>query len=287
MTVGTVAMVLSAALAHAVWNIASKSKQSNTVAFVWVYTAMSAVICLPFAILTLALTGTRVGTAFLLAAAGSAVLHVAYSLTLQVGYDRSDLGLVYPIARGSGPVITMTCAVILFGEHLSPGQVLGAVTIIIGIATTMATPFRMPDNRSLAPALWGVATGATIAGYTLWDAGAVDRLRLNPLAYFAGTLVIETLLLAPQAFRAGKGWIAKTFKANPRSIPLIAVLSPLSYILVLIAMTVAPVAVVAPLREVSIIFGTFLAWWLFREGHLARRITGAAIVLVGIVLISA
>lgn len=280
-------MVLGAALAHAVWNTASKGKRGDTVSYVWAYTALSAVLCLPIAAARVLAGGVQVGFPLLLAALVSAALHVVYSLTLQTGYDRSELGIVYPTARGSAPVLTMACAIVLFREHLSVTEVLGVLAVVAGILVTVGNPFRAAaEGGAVRASSWGLLTGVTIAGYTLWDAHAVGALRLDPLTYFTGTLVLEAVLLAPRALRAPPGWLASTVRDNPRTIPLIAVLSPVSYVLVLVAMQRAPVALVAPLRESSIVFGTFLAWWLLREGHLARRLVGAAVVLVGIVAIS-
>ena len=76
-----------------------------------------------------------------------------------------------------------------------------------------------------------------------------------------------------------------SLRANAVVVPTIAVLSPLAYVLVLVALRTAPVAVVAPLRESSIVVASLLAWRFFGEGHLARRLVGAAVVLVGIVAV--
>jgi len=111
----TLATVLVAAVAHAAWNLASTAKRGDTVLFVAVYTAGSTVLCLPLAVLA-ATTGSQPVTWPLLgAAAVSAALHLAYSLTLQAGYDRADLGVVYPVARGTGPLLTTVLAVAVLG----------------------------------------------------------------------------------------------------------------------------------------------------------------------------
>ncbi|GAA4176907.1 DMT family transporter [Gryllotalpicola koreensis] len=285
---GTIAIVLVAAVAHAVWNTVSKGKRGDTVRFVWAYTALSAVLCLAtVAVWSAVRHPPDVGYTLVLAVAVSGVLHVAYSLTLQIGYDHSPLGVVYPIARGTGPVLTTLCAVLFLGQAISRTETLGAALVIAGVVVVTGNPFRTSTRGRLRGVLWGTATGVMIAAYTLWDAHAMTNLRVDPLTYFSGTLVVETLLLAPQALRRGAAPVMESVRQNAPLIPAIAVLSPVAYVLVLFAMRSAPVAVVAPLRESSIVLGSFLAWWLFHEGLLARRLVGAAVVLAGIAAISA
>jgi drug/metabolite transporter (DMT)-like permease len=282
---GAIAIVLLAAVAHAVWNTVSKYKRGDTVLFVWAYTCASAVLCVPVGI-ALAATGTQVLDRRLVAGSVvSAVLHLVYSLTLQAGYDRSDLGVVYPVARGTGPVVTMLLSILLLGERLTPVAMLGALVVVAGIAVVTGNPFRGGRRHSAHGVLWGAATGATIAAYTLWDSYSITSLHLAPVIYYSGTLVLQTLILMPSAVRR-RDRIPSEIRTNAVPVLTVAVLSPLAYILVLTAMRTAPVALVAPLRESSIVVGSFLAWRLFHEDHLARRITGAAIVLAGIAAVS-
>ncbi len=282
---GTVAIVLVAAVAHAIWNTVSKYKRSDTVLFVWGYTCAATLLCLPLG-LAAVIAGTQpVDWSLAVASLGSAALHVAYSLTLQTGYDRHDLGVVYPVARGTGPVLTMLVAILLLGERLSRIAVLGAVAVVAGIVVVAGNPFRRGGADPVGGVLWGAATGAAIAGYTLWDSYSVTALNLAPVTYFTGAFLVQSLALTPFALRR-RADIPAALRTDARPILTVAVLSPLAYILVLTAMRTAPVALVAPLRESSIVIGSLLAWRLFREAHLARRIVGATVVLAGIAAIS-
>lgn len=285
MSPATVAIVLIAAVAHAVWNLASTFKRGDTVVFVAAYTALSALLCLPFAIGG-QMTGTQPLTASLImASAVSALLHVSYSLTLQAGYVRADLGVVYPIARGLGPLLTMAFAVILLAERPSPVAAVGAMVVLAGVALVTGNPFRGTGSRARQGLTWGALTGATIAGYTIWDAYAVVHLELAPVSYYAGTLLVQALLLGPSVMRRRAAlWASVRGDALP--ILVVAVLSPVAYILVLVAMQSSPVTLVAPLRETSIVIGSLLAWRLFHDGQLARRLSGALLVLVGIAAVS-
>jgi len=282
---GTVALVLAAATAHALWNIASKFKRGDTFLFVWAYTCASALICVPLGIALMANGQEVLDGRLAVGSAVSAALHIAYSLVLQAGYDRAELGVVYSVARGTGPMLTMLFAVVLLGERLTTVAMLGAFLIVAGILVVVGNLFRSGSSRAVPGILWGAATGATIAGYTLWDSYAITSWHLAPVSYYAGTLLMQGLVLTPIALLRRRR-IPAVLRADAVPILIVAVLSPLAYILVLTAMMSAPVALIAPLRESSIVIGSFLACWLFREGNLARRIAGGVIVLAGIAAIS-
>jgi len=282
---GTVALVLAAATAHALWNIASKFKRGDTFLFVWAYTCASALICVPLGIALMANGQEVLDWRLAVGSAVSAALHIAYSLILQAGYDRAELGVVYSVARGTGPMLTMLFAVVLLGERLTTVAMLGAFLIVAGILVVVGNLFRSGSIRAVPGILWGAATGATIAGYTLWDSYAITSWHLAPVSYYAGTLLLQGLVLTPIALLRRRR-IPAVLRADAVPILIVAVLSPLAYILVLTAMMSAPVALIAPLRESSIVIGSFLACWLFREGNLARRIAGGVIVLAGIAAIS-
>ena len=99
---GTIAMVLAAAVAHAVWNLASKYKRGDTLLFVWAYSCASTLLWVPIGLVLMVQGQGAIDWRLGVGAAVSAALHIAYSLTLQAGYDRAELGVVYPIARGTG-----------------------------------------------------------------------------------------------------------------------------------------------------------------------------------------
>ncbi|HET7388025.1 MAG TPA: DMT family transporter [Nocardioidaceae bacterium] len=279
------ALVLTAAVAHACWNFASKRVEADRVVFVALYVVASMALWVPVGVIWVLARGERPQWSWLAAAAVSAALHVVYNLVLQHGYAAGDLNLVYPLARGIGPLITFVVAVTLLGE--SPGLLgaAGAVTVVAGVLVMTLGPTR----RSVpAGAAWGVATGLVIAVYTLWDRHAVVDLAVPPLPYFCIGLVLQAIPLslaaaAPSARRTQMGALLTTYRWE---VLAVAVLSPLSYVLVLQAMRLAPVALVAPARETSIVVGSLLGWWLLREAAGVRRLAGAAAVVAGIVLIA-
>ncbi|MDN7478056.1 DMT family transporter [Burkholderia multivorans] len=281
---GTIAIVLAAAVAHAVWNLASKYKREDTLVFVWAYSCVSTLLCVPIGIVQIVKGQQTIDWQLAVGAAVSAALHIVYSLTLQAGYDRAELGVVYPVARGTGPLLTILFAMLFMGERLTAVAMLGACLVVAGIFVVTGHP-ATHGRAPLKGMLWGVATGAAIAGYTLWDGYSVTTLRLAPVSYYASTLLLQSLIMTPNALRRGHR-IRAAIRVDAVPILVVAVFSPLAYVLVLTAMLSAPLALVAPLRESSIIIGSLLAYWLFREDHLARRIAGAVVVLAGIAAIS-
>jgi drug/metabolite transporter (DMT)-like permease len=142
-------------------------------------------------------------------------------------------------------------------------------------------------SRPRAGVAWGLGTGATIASYTLWDNHAVNALDVPPVPYFVLSLVLQLPVLAVLLVRRRDPVPVREVWASGRTPALVvAVCSPLAYILVLRAMQLAPVALVAAGRESSIVVGAIFGWLVLREPRPARRLVGAVVVLAGIGLIA-
>jgi drug/metabolite transporter (DMT)-like permease len=278
------ALVLTAAVLHATWNLAAKGVSEARVAFIWLYVVASAVIWVPVGAVWVVVTGERPTWSWLGAAAVSAGVHVVYQLVLQHGYAEGDLNLVYPLARGSGPLLTFVVAVTVLGERPGTVAVAGVAAVVAGV---LLISLGRSHGRSRAGVAWGLATGATIASYTLWDDHAVTSLHVPPVPYFVlgilAQLPVLGLLLRRQD---GSMPLREVWRDTRLPVLAVAVCSPLAYILVLRAMQLAPVALVAAGRESSIVVGAVLGWLLLREPRPARRLVGAAVVLVGIGLIA-
>lgn len=277
------ALVLTAAVLHAIWNLAAKGVQSDRLLFIWLYATASGVLWLPVAVAWMWWSGTWPQWSWLGAAALSAAMHIAYQLALQKGYAEGDLNLVYPLARGVGPLLTFVVAVSVLDER--PG-IWGAVGVLLVVAGVLLISWG-PRTRhaSVWPGVaWGGLTGATIAAYTLWDSHAVTDLAVPPVAYFVLGLLCQVpalSLLAGGRLRAAR----RAWPSLARPVLVVALLSPLAYILVLRAMQQAPVALVAAARESSIVVGAIFGWWVLKEARPVRRLIGAAVVALGIAAI--
>lgn len=279
-----VALIVAAAVAHAGWNLAAKRVPAGGVAFVWLYSAVAAVVCLPIAVGTVVAAG-QVPAWTWLAALVSGVLHSAYFVLLQRGYATGDLSVVYPLARGTGPLLSVLAAVLLLKERPGVVQLMGAGVVVAGILVIGGLGSGSGRSRWTAGVGYGLATGVLIAVYTVWDAHAVTELAVPPIALLTGTVLFETALLTPVAL-ARRADVAVLWRSHWRTALTVAVLSPLAYILVLFAMRLAPVSLVAPARELSIVFGSLSAWLILGEPYPVRRLTGAVVVLAGVVAIA-
>jgi drug/metabolite transporter (DMT)-like permease len=272
--------VLLAAVTHSTWNLAAK-KAAGSRHFVWLYSVGSIVLYLPLIAWIVYEERPHFGALQWLALAGTSVLHLGYSLALQAGYRVSDLSLVYPIARGSGPLLSFVGATLLLGERPTWLAGLGLVLIVAGILL-VAGLTREPHRAPKVGIFFGLLTGAFIAGYTVNDGWAVKALALSPFIIdFSGNLV-RVVMLAPFALRDRAG-VAREARTYARPAAVVSVLGPLGYILVLFAMRIAPVSHVAPARELSTLVGTYFGSRLLREDAAPARLVGAACILVGVV----
>ncbi|WP_410589579.1 DMT family transporter [Amycolatopsis sp. lyj-23] len=286
MNATALSFVLVAAVVHAAWNLAAKRISSGGTQFVWLYYTVSAVFLLPVTVVLLVAEPHRPQWSWLLAAVVTAVLHVAYGVVLQRGYRVGDLSVVYPVARGTGPLLSVLAAVVLLGEHPGPLGLLGAFLVVAGVLV-ISTGRQAKDPQAVkAGVFYGLLTGAVIAGYTLWDAHSVTGLGVPPVVYFGLGSVLQSVLLLPRAL-ADRAEVTRIWRDQRREVLVVAVLSPIAYILVLFALTMAPVSLVAPARELSIVIGGIAAWLVLGERDAVRRLVGSVIVLSGIAAIAA
>lgn len=281
MPIVAVALLLTAAVAHASWNYVAKGANSS-VAFIFCFALCSEFAYLPLALGVWLWTQPSLGWEALLFVVVSGALNVAYFLLLTEGYRVGDLSVVYPLARGTGPALSVVGAIIIFGERPSPLALAGAAMVVAGILVMSWSPNHAGGNdlgRSIAFAL---ATGAVIAAYTLWDSKGVTVV--TPVLYSYGLDLARLALLAPYALGSGAGRadVARVFREQRRSAIVIGVLSPGAYILVLAALTIAPVSYVAPAREISILFGAILGLRLLGESDAPRRLAGATAIVAGV-----
>ena len=280
MPLSSLCAVLLAALCHAIWNLEAK-RAANSRHFVWLYSAVSLLLWAPAVLYALLQQHVPYGIPQYLALAGTAVLHLLYSQSLQAGYRVADLSLVYPVARGSGPLLSFVGATLLFGERPGPLALAGLLLIIAGIV--LIADLHHALRRSAMPGLmWGALTGACIAGYTLNDGWAVKVLGISPfLIDFAGNS-FRVIALSRQALR-DRPDLVREWRAYRRPVLTVAVLGPLGYLLVLFAMRRAPISHVAPARELATLVGTWFGARLLGEQAAAQRLAGALCIVAGVV----
>lgn len=281
------ALVFSAAIAHAAWNVIAHGVSRAGIPFLWCAVAAGSIlwgIAIPFTggLQQSDLWGLLIGVGV------SGVLHVAYMLVLQHGYRVGNLSTVYATARGSGPFLAVLAAIVLLGERPSIWALAGVLAIIAGVVA-LGLVDRPPvgeRKRGIDPSIvFGLLTGVAIATYTIWDAHAVREWTLAPVPFMVGTSLVELVIYS--AMLRGRWRATFAFaKLQWRRIIAFGVLSPLSYILVLTAITIAPVALVAPLREVSVVLVSLFGVLVLKESRPGGRLAASAVVVAGIVLLS-
>jgi drug/metabolite transporter (DMT)-like permease len=279
------ALVLLSAVLHAAWNFLVKRAGAAGAPFTWLFTATSAVLLAPVAVWLVARDHAAVSGAGLLFLAGSAALHTVYFVLLQRGYRSSDLSLVYPLARGTGPLLATVAAVVLLGERPPPLALAGAVLITGGAFVLTGGPRVLRDAGSRAAVANGLAVGAFIGAYTVWDAHLVSRLAMPPLVLEWALSAAIAALLTPVVARE-PALLRTVWREHRGSVLVGAVLSSASYILFLTALTLAPVSRVAPAREISIVIGAALGTQLLAEADGRRRVGASGAIAAGVILLA-
>jgi drug/metabolite transporter (DMT)-like permease len=259
---GALALALGAAFLHAGWNVllaGSRDVQASAAGMLLWGVALLAVP----AVLTGGVSSEAVP--FI---AGSAALELAYFVLLARAYDGGEVSVIYPIARGSAPVVVLVFGAIALSESVSLGAAAGILAIAAGVML-VGWPWR--PARDL---LFGLAIGLVIASYTVVDSEAVEHA--DPIAYLA-------LVIAPCALVYP--FVAKTRPdLSPRT-ALTAAATFGAFLMVLAAFRLAPAAPVAAVRESSVVIAALLAAVVLHEHVGPRRIGGAVLVAAGVAAI--
>lgn len=291
MTPLALALVILAGLIHAIWNIGAK-KAGGDVRFVGFSGLLLLLIWAPLGLWlgwnVVPLWGVK---QWALVSVSGAV-HVVYYIVLLRGYRASDLTVVYPLARGSGPLLSSLVALFLLGERLTLLAALGVAAVVGGVFLIAGGPglFRAAQDaakraRVFTGITYGLATGVLIATYTVVDGYAVKVVLMSPILvdYFGNFVRVALLMPSLLADRAAT---AAHWRAQWKYALLVATLSPVSYVLVLFAMQTAPLSHVAPAREVSMLFAALIGGQLLGEGDRGLRILGAACIAFGVMALA-
>ena len=267
--------VIAAAVTHAVWNAIAHGIKDQTLAFAFIGVGGIA-IGIPLVIVA---AMPRSGCwPYLL---GSVVIHVFYNLLLMRCYRLGEFSQVYPLARGTSPLVVTILAAIFIHEHLALAQIAGVLVVSAGLATLVLAG-RRPGRAAFLAA---VGTGLTIAAYTTVD-GVGVRLSGSPVGYIGWLMVLESLCVPMFAVVRRRDVLLK----QPKRILLAGLaagaLSVLAYGLVLWAQTRGALAPIAALRETSVIFGAIIGTLIFREPFGRTRIAATVLVAAGIILLN-
>lgn len=288
MPLTSLALVVLAALIHATWNLLAKRAADAGAAFVAAYTFVAFVAYAPWMGWLLFHGGVTWSLPVVACLAASGLLHLVYSLALQRGYRVADLSVVYPVARGTGPLVASLGAFLLLGERASLAGLLGLAAVVGGIAL-IATDGRLANFArpgATRGVRWGIGTGVLIALYTVTDGWGVVALGIHPVALEWCANAMRPFLLAPALLR-DPARARSAMRGHWLEAVGVGLLAPLGYILVLTALQLgAPLHVVAPTRELSMMAGALLAYLILREPVGPARLGGCGLMVLGVALLS-
>ena len=284
-----VGLVLLAALIHAGWNLLAKQTGGDA-RFALLSSVAVAVVWAPLGGWWAWREAGDYGYPQWTLIVASGVLHVVYFVTLLRGYRLGDLSVVYPVARGIGPLLTAVVATIVLDERLGVQGWSGVLGVVVGVGLIAGGPRALGRGATDRARLWaglgyGALTGICVAAYTVVDGYAVKRAGISPiLVDYLGNLVRIPVTVG---LIAAFGWpelasIPAYARVHGRSALIIGAVSPVAYVLVLFAATMAPLSHVAPAREVSMLFAALFGGTLLREQDAAIRLLGAACIAAGV-----
>lgn len=291
MPLSALLLVILAGFIHACWNIVAK-KAGGDVRFACFTALVLMVFWAPVGVWTgwrqVPLWGWHEWGLIAL----SGVLHVVYYIFLLRGYRKADLTVVYPLARGFGPLLSSLGAIILLGEEVTATGLCGVGAVVFGVILVAGGPGLLrsahdPQQRAglRKGVQYGLLTGVFIAAYTVVDGYGIKVLLLSPilLDYFGN--LVRLVLLVPPVLRDPAEALS-LWKTQWKYATIIGIVSPIPYVLVLYAMQVAPLSHVAPAREISMLFAALLGGQLLGESDRLVRFLGAMSIAVGVLALS-
>ena len=283
-----VTLVLLSAILHAVWNLLLKRSDHQDI-FVWMLLVVGSVVLLPLGIVLFWLyPGSSQGFWLVLA---SSVTHVFYFMFLGRAYSKDDLSLVYPIARGVGPMLVPVIAVLALGEEMSLAAALGIVLIVMGIFLVswwgrFRTILSRPSFLVRDPGIrYAILTGISTTIYTLVDKQGVAHVQ--PFLYMYLLTLGSAIGIAPIILlKHNVATVRRETLAHARPILTASLMLFLAYGMVLTAFSLAQVSYVAPAREVGIVVGVLMGVFFLKEQFGRGRLLGSSFIVVGLTLIA-
>lgn len=276
-----IALLLTSAALHALWNLLLKQSREKYLAMGWQVIIGSLV-----SIIALFFTGLPPRSLWILIII-STILEAIYFAILTYAYNDHDFSLVYPVARGAAPALVVIWTALFLGEIPSTGGLIGILLIVCGLIIIGATS--LLQNHSGKPHLRGILISLSVALvisiYTLVDGYAVKH---GPaLSYGLSLFILMPIFTTPFIVRHyGKERTIKAFQDQPARLILVGILAVIAYLSALFAYSIAPVNYSEAIREVSVVMGAFAGWYFLGEQMGKIRILGAIVIFVGIVMIA-
>ncbi len=261
-------LVLSSAVLHASWNLVVKSSNDRLLAG-WAQVVAAALVMAPLVLLN------PIPARILPYVALSAAVHTLYISSLVAAYERGELSLVYPVARGTAPLIVTVVAAWLLDDIPSAGGIAAILLVVVGVLWLA----RGTNTDGLG---WALVTAVAIASYTVIDGASVRTLD-TAVGYTGAVFVGNAILLTPMVLvRRGYGSIRQILIREGGRNLFGGAASAAAYVLVLAAARLAPLGLVSAFRETSVVIGALAGWLILSEPDGPRRLRGASLVALGL-----
>lgn len=284
MPITAIVLLLISGSLHAVWNLLVK-KSPDKFIIIWLSLLIGSLCFAPFLLVSQPPTSLPPG--ILLRAVLSAIFGAAYFLVLARSYEQADFSLVYPLARGTAPVLLAAWSILFAGEAVSGTGIFGLAILIFGLFVIGG---KNPLGRNRAGSnssgvKLALLTAFLLSAFSVIDAGASRQT--DPLVYTVLIFFLTALIIAPYALRR-YGWrkLKRVGAENPRLILAVGILTLASYGAALAAFAVAPLAYSGAIREVSVVLGALGGWLFLKEPFGLVRTLGAAVAFAGIAVIA-
>jgi uncharacterized membrane protein len=276
-------LVFISAILHVTWNVLIQS-ENDPFAIATKAITFGIFVLTPFMIIYwLSVGAPMISRNAILFGFLSGVAELFYFIFLSYSYKKGELSVVYPIARGTAPILTFTLGIFLLQEAVSPFQIIGVLFLLVGI--WLVRRAKVSSAKGIIPALF---TGVFIAAYTV-----IDKIGLQyTTPIFFGELKYFFTALCLVAFIPIRGYFSgksdgKVLKTSWKKIALIGVCLIATYQLVLFALSIAPVSIISPLRESASVLVTAWGIWKLKEREgLRYKIIGVLLIFSGIILLT-
>ncbi|MEI6285720.1 MAG: DMT family transporter [Bacillota bacterium] len=277
------ALILSSAALHAVWNYYMK-RDGGGKTLLWLFNLLGIFLYLPVLVIfwKFDIIGSYQWRWYIpLVALVSGGLNALFFITLVKAYRLAEFSFVYATCRGVGPLTVFLLAGMFLGERLGWLAIAGIFFIIFGVALMAVNPRRLRQLPSTKAIVFAALSGVCLGLFSLWDKYSVGVLQIPPLLSYMGTMVVTLLFFSPLTTQA-RSEVTRCWRKSRGAAIMIAVFCPLAYILILWTLTFTPVSYVAPLREVSIIFSVLIGAGSFNEKDTTRKIIATLIIILGV-----
>lgn len=279
MSISLIALVLLAAVLHATWNAVVKTSGDKLIVLmcIMMVAGLLSVLFLPFVGLP-----AMASWPYLLLSIG---IHSAYYFSLLGAYNHGDLSHVYPLARGSAPLVVLVGGILFANEIPTTNQLLGVLIVSAGIISLAFERGFTFDHSHKHALVYALLTGFSIAAYTLTD-GIGVRLSGDALAYIFWLFALEFFPLFFYTLYKRPGQVMPFLKLNWRFCLAGGIASAAAYGIVIYALGHGFMAGISALRETSVVIATFIGIFIFKEKNATRRIVAGVVVTLGVVLMN-